>query len=145
MARRKGDAPRWGWRDLLQALRAIRLRPYDYVILVISALVIVAFSTLALGQGGAAALVEIRSDAGDFVYALNEDREVVFEGPLGDTVVRIEANTVRFTESPCRDKICIAAGALSEAGQWAACLPNRVFITVTGGEPDERGVDGATF
>jgi hypothetical protein len=29
-------------------------------------------------------------------------------------------------------------GPVSEAGQWAACMPNRVFISIEGGKPDEE-------
>lgn len=125
----------------------VHLKPYDYVVIAVALLVIVAFSRLAVDRGGPAALVEIRSDQGDLVYALNEDRVIVVPGPLGDTILEIENGTVRFVDSPCRDKICVAAGALSASGQWAACLPNRVFVTVSAAARDESlpDIDGATF
>jgi hypothetical protein len=66
------------------------------------------------------------------------------EGPIGHTHVVIEGNRVRVTESPCRDKICIAAGWIEHTGEWTACLPNRVFVRVEGGERDD-GVDAQTF
>lgn len=133
-------------RMILEFLRNLKLRPYDVVVFVVAAAVIVAFSVFAVGQGGPASTVEVKSDAGTFVYSLEEERELFFTGPLGDTVVEIGNGSVRFTESPCRDKICIAAGELTEAGQWAACLPNRVFISVTGDPAaDGSGVDATAF
>ena len=134
------------WNMVWRFFRDLRLRPYDVVIFVAAAAVIVAFSFVAIGNGGPASTVEVKSDAGTSVYSLEEERELHFAGPLGDTVVQIADGSVRFTASPCRDKICIAAGALTEAGQWAACLPNRVFITVTG-DPAATGdgIDATAF
>lgn len=134
------------WRLVVQFFRNLRLRPYDAVVLLVAVAVIVGFSYVALGQGGPASTVEVKSDAGTFVYSLEEDRVIRFNGPLGETVVEIGDGAARFTASPCRDKICIAAGELTEAGQWAACLPNRVFLTVTGDPPaDGSGVDATAF
>lgn len=130
-----------------RSFRDIPLKPYDYVVFAVAILVIVAFSVLAVEQSGPPTTVEIRSDDGDRLYSLSEDRTISVPGPLGDTVLEIRDGAVRFLESPCRDKICIAAGFLDRTGQWAACLPNRVFATVTGtptaADPD--GVDASTF
>jgi hypothetical protein len=131
-------------------MRRSPLRPYDFVVFLVAGAVIVAFSLFAWRQGGPASTVEVKSDAGVFVYSFDEEREIRFSGPLGDTVVMVADGSVRFTESPCRDKICIAQGALTEAGQWAACLPNRVFITVVGASRgrtngDASDVDATAF
>ncbi|MCG8477528.1 MAG: NusG domain II-containing protein [Spirochaetales bacterium] len=131
-------------RSLRRLLRELPVKPYDYVIFAVAAAVIVAFAVFAVEQGGQATTVEVRSDEGDFVYALDEDRVLSFSGPLGETIIHIQDGTVRFVASPCRDKICIAAGALSEHGQWAACLPNRVFVTISGGETGAE-VDATAF
>ncbi|MFW5694976.1 MAG: NusG domain II-containing protein [Alkalispirochaeta sp.] len=133
-------------RVIIEFLKNLKLRPYDAVVFVVAVAVIVAFSVFAVGQGGPASTVEVKSDAGTFIYSLEEEQVLHFTGPLGDTVVEIGNGSVRFTESPCRDKICIAAGELTEAGQWAACLPNRVFISVTGeAAADGSGVDATAF
>lgn len=133
-------------RLILDFFKNLTLRPYDIVVFAVAGAVIVAFSLFAVGQGGPGSTVEVKSDAGTFIYSLEDERELFFTGPLGDTVVEIGDGSVRFTESPCRDKICIAAGALAEAGQWAACLPNRVFIRVTGDPAaDGSGVDATAF
>lgn len=127
-------------------LRELPLKPYDFLVFLVAAAVIAAFSQLAFGHGGAPRVVEIRSDRGDRVYSLTEDRTIVVAGPLGDTILEIRDGAVRFVESPCRDKICIAADFLRETGQWAACLPNRVFATVSGEPPDDDDrIDAGTF
>lgn len=134
-----------GFREFWNAIRSVKLRPYDYVILAVAALVVSLFSVYAVGRGGPAQSVEIRSDEGDFVYPLNQDRHIHVEGPLGHSDIVIENGAVRFLDSPCRDKICVAAGELSRSGEWAACLPNRVFVSVTGTQPDESPIDATAF
>ena len=127
-------------------LRDLPLKPYDFLVLLVAAGVIAAFSLLALERSGPPVTVEIRSDRGDRVYALAEDRTITVSGPLGETILEIQDGAVRFVDSPCRDRICVAAGELAATGQWAACLPNRVFATVTGAPiPATDGVDASTF
>lgn len=41
---------------------------------------------------------------------------------------------IQFVSSRCRDKICVAAGALSHKGDTAACLPAGVLVRVISGE-----------
>ncbi|MFW5686294.1 MAG: NusG domain II-containing protein, partial [Spirochaetota bacterium] len=112
--------------------------------LVLSIATVVAASLFAYGGRAQASEVSIENDEGVFLYPLDQDREIAVRGPLGNTIVEIEDGRVHVHESPCRDKICIAAGWLSDTGQWTACLPNRVFVRVEGGE-SEGGVDAQTF
>lgn len=88
--------------------------------------------------------VSIQSDDGEFLYPLGETRELDVEGPIGHTHVEIEGNRARVMSSPCRDQICVAAGWLENTGDWAACLPNRVFVRVEGGERND-GIDAQAF
>lgn len=121
------------------------VRPLDFVVFVVAAGVITAFSLVSLDRGGPGTTVEIHTDQGRFVYALDQDADLSFSGPIGESIVHIHDGSVRFISSPCRDKICVAAGALTEAGQWAACLPNRVFVTVLGESDDPDAVDATAF
>lgn len=121
------------------------LRPLDLVVFLVAAGVIVAFSLFSVERGGAGAMVEIHTESGRYLYPLEEDVELSFEGPLGVSEVRIHDGEVRFTASPCRDKICITAGELTDVGQWAACLPNRIFVTVIGVQDEAGAVDATSF
>lgn len=120
------------------------VRPLDYLALLVAVTSVVAAGLFAYGGSSAASEVSIESDAGTFLYPLDQDRLVRVAGPLGDTIVEIEDYRVHVHDSPCRDKICIAAGWLNDTGQWTACLPNRVFVRVTGAG-SEDGVDAQTF
>ena len=49
-------------------------------------------------------------------------------------IIICDGKSVYFDSSDCPDKVCVNTGALSKDGEWAACLPNRVFLKVTGGD-----------
>ncbi|NJP41001.1 NusG domain II-containing protein [Oscillospiraceae bacterium HV4-5-C5C] len=54
---------------------------------------------------------------------------------------RYEDGSVAFIESDCPDQICVHAGKLSQAGQFAACLPNEMLVNVR--RADESAAAGA--
>lgn len=123
----------------------VRIKLFDVVAAVLSVGAVVATGFIGtLGTDGASQVV-IESDGGDYIYPIDQDRMLEIAGPLGVTVIQIADGTVAVISSPCRDKICIAAGALGETGQWSACLPNRVFVTVAGDSAEDEGVDAQTY
>jgi hypothetical protein len=124
----------------------LRFRPriLDAAAVLFAVMAVVGVTLFAYGGRLAASEVTIKTDTGTFLYPLDQERVIAADGPIGQTIIEIAGERVRVTESPCRDKICIAAGHLDETGQWTACLPNRVFVAVQGGE-NEDGVDAQTF
>ena len=120
------------------------IRPFDILAAAVAIGAVVGVSLFAYNGRVAASEVRIESDEGVFLYTLDQPRELVISGPIGNTLIEIDEGRVRVTESPCRDKICIAAGWQESTGDWAACLPNRVFVRVEGGERSD-GVDGQTY
>ncbi len=86
--------------------------------------------------GDQARYVQIRAGDTEPVAAqLSPDRKVQIHGPLGDSVIEINAARVRFLESPCRGQQCVHSGWLKAAGEVAACLPNRISIQLLGRHP----------
>jgi hypothetical protein len=81
-----------------------------------------------------AATVRVESRNGTFIYALDENRTLAFEGPLGITEVVIEEGNVHVASSPCKNQIAVSAGKISRSGQWLINLPNEVFIFIEGGD-----------
>jgi hypothetical protein len=67
-----------------------------------------------------------------WIYPLDGEATVQVPGPLGETVVAIREGSVQVLSSPCPEKICVKTGRISKPGQWIACLPNRVLVTVRG-------------
>ncbi len=57
-------------------------------------------------------------------------------GPIGDSIIEISDGRTRFISSPCTSKACIHAGWLSRVGEFAACVPNHVSLTLAGRHPD---------
>ena len=78
-----------------------------------------------------AAFVESSSGT-DGPHALIRSLTIDYDGPLGVTVVEIGPSRARVVSSPCRHQICVDTGWISQAGQVAACLPNRVFVHLAG-------------
>jgi hypothetical protein len=65
-------------------------------------------------------------------YMLTEDRVFEIKGPLGHTEVEIKDGKIRIKKAPCRDKICIKQGWISNSGESLICLPNKVMVYITG-------------
>jgi hypothetical protein len=120
----------------------MKVKPLDIVAIALSLAVIAGFSIGAYG-GGDAGQVLIEASGTRYHFPISRDRVERVSGPLGDTIVAIEGGTVRVVDSPCPDKICVAAGRISHTGQFVACLPNRVSVSLEG--RDEPTVDGTAF
>jgi len=58
----------------------------------------------------------------DRTFSIPQDENVVFH--------LYEDGSIAFEESDCPDKICIQAGRLKTAGQFAACLPNGIVLKI---------------
>jgi hypothetical protein len=122
----------------------MRLRILDVVIAVAAAGAIAIAAAAAWGPGGGQASAVLKGRDGEWVYPLSPDRELRVAGPLGDTVVEIRGKSVSIADSPCRNKTCIAAGSIGKPGQWLACLPNEVFVSIEGRRAD-GGVDASVY
>lgn len=47
-------------------------------------------------------------------------------------VVLVEPGRIRFSEADCPDRICVRTGWLQDAGDTAACLPDKLIIKIQG-------------
>jgi hypothetical protein len=135
------------------------LKPLDFfVIAAASALTAFsAFAAYARPQARAQAVIRSsgRTSAGGaslavgsgqtWVYPLDAAETLSIPGPLGDTVVEIREGRVRFVSSPCLNQTCVASGHISAQGQWAACLPNKVFVSIEGTDGVEGSVDSTAW
>jgi hypothetical protein len=102
------------------------------------ALGVLIFSTARVYAGASVpATVTVQAGGKRWVFPL--DRETVFtaQGPLGDTVVELRGKSARVLSSPCTNQTCIAQGSIHGHGQWLACLPNQVMVSISGGGGEE--------
>ena len=81
------------------------------------------------------------SSQGFQTYPLDQEREILIEGSRGNSLFEIQNGKIRFVDSKCTNKICVRAGWLSHAGAFAACLPNKVSMEITG----KTGYDSINF
>jgi hypothetical protein len=89
------------------------------------------------------AYAHINSAQDELFYALDVPHLVNVKGPLGTTVIRIADGFAQVIDSPCREKICVKSGKIHSPGEWIACLPNQVLITIEGREPSD--VDARSY
>lgn len=81
--------------------------------------------------GQAADEARIVDGAGrEIVVPLHTAQRIEIAGPLGASVIEVGEGAARFASSPCAGKFCVHAGWLSAGGDLAACLPNRVSLTI---------------
>jgi len=65
---------------------------------------------------------------------LDHDQILHLHGKRGDSVLQVQHGKIRFIQSPCTTKFCIHSGWLKYDGDVMACLPNGVYVEVSGGE-----------
>lgn len=68
-------------------------------------------------------------------YPLDVDGQFELNG--GTNILCIENGKAFLIDATCPDHLCVKQGAISFNGETITCLPNRLTVTVTGGEdPD---------
>lgn len=107
-----------------------KIRFFDVIILA----VIISFITLTAlfiySSDNSALYLSVRTPKGDWIYPMNTDISFVVEGETGPVSIRIENNEAFVVSSTCSNKTCITAPKLKNHGDWNACLPNKVFLSV---------------
>ena len=79
--------------------------------------------------------------AGELTEVVNlsvvtEPYSIVLHDDLGLNVVEVEPGRVSISKSDCPDGICVRQGWISGGLVPIVCLPNRVIITLDGGDSD---------
>lgn len=110
------------------------LKPGDVLILLMG-LTICAASFSMMWRGGVAQKVVVRSN-GQIVaeLGLNAARRLEVSGPLGMTVIEVEPGRARVLSDPGPRQYCVHQGWLSRSNAIAICAPNRVSLSLVGGE-----------
>ena len=122
------------------------IKLFDFVVIALS-LGLTAFSAYSVylrPQNTTRVTIEGSNGQQRWIYPLDAEVTLPVPGPLGNTVVRIHNNQAWVESSPCDNKICVAAGYLRRNLDFAACLPNNVFVMIEG-QDDARRLDGAAW
>ncbi|MBR0101050.1 MAG: NusG domain II-containing protein [Treponema sp.] len=105
-------------------------RPVDFIILFIFLLVTAASVLFLKTHRNKEARLIVTSSQKEYIYPLSKDRKIEIDGVLEKSEIVIHDGRAYFKSSPCKNKTCIQMGALCEENDWAACLPNDVFIRI---------------
>jgi hypothetical protein len=110
------------------------IKPLDIAIFLLGVtLVIISLTTLS--RGNSPSLVRIDWGEKTWIYPLDEELNLPLENEWGLNVVYINGEgEVSIIEADCEDQLCMTMGPISRTGQYMACLPHRLFITITGEE-----------
>ncbi len=65
-------------------------------------------------------------------YPLSVDGRYVLNG--GSNVILIEDGCARMVDANCPDKLCVKQGTVRYTNQCITCLPNKLTVTVAGGD-----------
>jgi hypothetical protein len=119
------------------------MTPADRVVLGFAVVFIFGLYAQLWTEDGAGARVKIKYDQHLVkTVSLNADQEIHVNGALGESVVEIKDQQVRFRSSPCSSQLCVLHGWMHQAGEVMACLPNRVIIEVIG---KDKKFDAVSF
>ncbi|MCR4925833.1 MAG: NusG domain II-containing protein [Clostridiales bacterium] len=88
--------------------------------------------------------VAVITKNGEEIYCIELNKvEQGYDINIESVVIRVEKGKIFFSDSDCKDKICVKSGKLSHIGDTSACLPNKVVITIKG--VGSSGVDAITY
>lgn len=59
-----------------------------------------------------------------------------------NVTITVGGGAIWFSQADCRDKLCVKSGRLTSGGQTAACLPERVVVSVVS---DKNKTDVMTY
>lgn len=110
----------------------VNLKALDFLVFALVLTTLGYLSITIYGNRDGTATARIRGGNQEWVLPLDLESNLTVVGPLGETLIEIREGKIRVVDSPCPEKICIKTGAISKPGQWIACLPNKVFISVGG-------------
>jgi hypothetical protein len=126
-------------------MRLTLLKPLDFLIIGVSSVLTALSAFAAYGHSRDAGQVIVQGEGKSWVFPLEAEEQISVSGPIGETVVEISGGRSRVLSSPCANQTCVAAGHLDRRGQWAACLPNRVFVYIEGTGDGDASLDSTTW
>jgi hypothetical protein len=121
------------------------VKPLDFLVIGLSVCITILSAFAVYAGPDSAARAVIRGAGKTWIFPLDADEILTIPGLLGDTLVEIHGGKAAIISSPCNNQTCIATGHISRQGQWAACLPNNVFLLIEGNIDNEDAPDAAAW
>lgn len=76
--------------------------------------------------------------SGETVYTIDlssVDAPYDIELNGGNVIITVEPDCIYFKSSDCPDKLCVNCGKLTKSGDSAACVPEKVAVSLSGEKP----------
>ena len=108
-------------------------KPLDIFVIALAAALTLCLGGAVYSREKSSSHVVIRGPDKTWIYPLDAEEKVTVTGSAGETTVLIHGGRAAIVASPCGGQTCVAAVEMHRNGQWAACLPNRVFVLIEGG------------
>lgn len=113
--------------------RAGKIQHWDLLLVVFLLLLSCALYFLLRQGQTAGAEVVVRVNGQETArYSLAEEGEYSLNG--GSNILVIGDGAAWLREANCPDKLCVRQGKIRLSGQTITCLPNKLTVTVVGGE-----------
>lgn len=110
----------------------------DILLIALVAIIVVGFFILK-SFSSENLIAEVYYD-GEIIESVNlsekEEKKIV-TGENKSVVIIAKDGKIYFEKSDCPDKVCINSGEMSENGDFASCLPEKVVIKVSGEKPSD--------
>jgi hypothetical protein len=120
----------------------IKMKIGDWLILVLSLMLIPLSWSMTKHQSGTSSAIEINvSDQQPLTYSIKKDQAIQVAGKLGNSIIEIHNGKVRFSHSPCNSKVCILSGWHQHSGDHIVCLPNKVSVSLLSQEDRFDGIN----
>ena len=130
-------------RTFLRSLwRGVLGRALDAIAISGSAAIALLLARRAIASSRENPIIKISGASGEWLLPLTAEDEVLVSGPIGVNRVVVTTGGARVVEAPCANQICVHTGRISSPGQWIACLPNRVLVSV---ESAADTIDARTY
>jgi hypothetical protein len=107
-------------------------KPFDFGAIGLAVSITILSAVFVYAGTGSPLRVTIKGAGETWLFSLDSRELIAVPGPLGDTVVEVREGKVRVLASPCDNQTCVAARAIRSHGQWIACLPNKVLVSIEG-------------
>ena len=114
------------------------LRPGDFILAALLLTSAIVWIVIGVGpiSAGSTALVQVGGNQVAQIV-LGRENYITVQGALGPVLIGVDASGIRILNSRCPNKLCMRMDAINHAGDWIACVPNKLVIRIEG----ESGVD----
>jgi len=75
-------------------------------------------------------VIENKNGVFDKISLNSKHKNIIVDGPQGDTEIEISNGLVKVTKSTCRNKLCEKSRYAAKVGDVIACAPNKVLIRI---------------